>query len=103
MVAARGLCLEVFGLAAPGLDGGLVAASTDFGQSSQLGIADRPIIDLENLDDKFIHLTNDAIQKQGEDFGKFENCNKLSYSDFQRYLNQYHGDLEIDVLKHIVP
>ena len=59
--------------------------------------------DLENLDDKFIHLTNDAIQKQGEDFGKFENCNKLSYSDFQRYLNQYHGELEIDVLKHIVP
>lgn len=38
--------------------------------------------DLDNLDDKFIHLTNDAIQKQGEDFGKFENCNKMSYSDF---------------------
>lgn len=32
-----------------------------------------------NYDDKFIHLTNDAIQKKGDDFGKFENCNKLSY------------------------
>ena len=38
--------------------------------------------DLDNLDDKFIHLTNDAIQKQGEDFGKFENYNKMSYTDF---------------------
>ena len=27
----------------------------------------------------------------------------MSYSDFQRYLNQYHADLEIDVMKHIVP
>ena len=59
--------------------------------------------DLDNLNDKFIHLTNDAIQKQAEDFGKFENFNKLSYGDFQRYLNQYHADLEVDVLKHIVP
>ena len=49
--------------------------------------------DLSNLDDVFIHLTNDAIQKKGDDFGKFENCNKLSYGDFQRYLNQFHADL----------
>jgi len=38
--------------------------------------------DLNALDDKFIHLTNDAIQKQDEDFGKFENFNKMSYGDF---------------------
>jgi hypothetical protein len=43
--------------------------------------------DLTDLSDKFVHLTNDAIQKQGEDFGKFENFNKMSYGDFQRYLN----------------
>ncbi len=35
--------------------------------------------DLYNVNDKFIHLTNDAIQKKGEDFGKYEKCNKLSY------------------------
>ena len=40
----------------------------------------------KNLD-KFIHLTNDAIQKYSEDYGKFENGNKLSYFDFQRYLD----------------
>ena len=40
----------------------------------------------KNLD-KFIHLTNDAIQKYSEDYGKFENGNKLSYFDFQKYLD----------------
>ena len=43
--------------------------------------------DLNDLSNKFIHLTNDAIQKNAEDFGKFETGNKMSYGDFQRYLN----------------
>lgn len=34
-----------------------------------------------------IHLTNDAIQKKSEDYGKYENGNKISFSDFQRYLD----------------
>lgn len=58
-----------------------------------------------------IHLTNDAVQKKGDDYGKFENANKvdinfntftknlrlmnfffflkkkLSFSDFQKYLD----------------
>jgi hypothetical protein len=37
---------------------------------------------LENFYNKYIHLTNDAIQKYSEDYGKFENANKLSYPDF---------------------
>lgn len=36
---------------------------------------------------KFVHLTNDAVQKHAEDYGKFETGNKLSYADFQRYLD----------------
>lgn len=59
--------------------------------------------DLGNLDDKYIHLTNDAIQKQADDFGKFENFNKMSYQDFQKYLNQNYMTLKIDVIKHIIP
>lgn len=27
----------------------------------------------------------------------------MSYGDFQRYLNQYHAEAEVDVIKHIVP
>lgn len=36
--------------------------------------------DLSNLLDPFIHLTNDAIQKKGENYGRFEEGNKLTYS-----------------------
>ena len=38
-----------------------------------------------NLDDiscKIIHLTNDAIQNKGEEYGRFESGNKLSFRDF---------------------
>ena len=43
----------------------------------------------KNLSNNFIHLTNDAIQKHADDYGKYENGNKLSYSDFQRYLDSH--------------
>lgn len=39
---------------------------------------------------KFIHLTNDAIQSQSEDYGKFEPANKASFSELNKYLeSQY--------------
>ena len=37
--------------------------------------------------DPLVHLTNDAIQKNCENYGRFEKGNKLSYSDFQKYLD----------------
>ena len=36
----------------------------------------------DDLTNKYIHLTNDAIQKNSNDYGKFENGNKMSLSDF---------------------
>mmetsp|Transcript_7427 Transcript_7427/g.11616 ORF Transcript_7427/g.11616 Transcript_7427/m.11616 type:complete len:124 (-) Transcript_7427:163-534(-) len=39
----------------------------------------------------------------GDDFGKFENFNKMSLSDFQKYLNYNHGGMRVDVWKHIIP
>ena len=33
-----------------------------------------------------MHLTNDAVQKDGESYGKFESGNKLSYADFDKLL-----------------
>jgi hypothetical protein len=35
--------------------------------------------DLDDLGNDLIHLTNDAIQKHGEDYGRFEEGNKISY------------------------
>ena len=37
---------------------------------------------LKNVENRLIHLTNDAIQKKSEGYGKFENCNKVSFHDF---------------------
>ena len=40
----------------------------------------------DRLDNKFIHLTNDAIQKSSADYGKYENSNKMSYAQFDKFL-----------------
>lgn len=39
-----------------------------------------------------MHLTNDAIQKHSEDYGKYESANKLSYIEFQRYIDFSMGE-----------
>lgn len=43
--------------------------------------------DLDDLDNLYVHLTNDAVQRYSESFQKYEPGNKLSYSEFQRYLD----------------
>ena len=50
---------------------------------------------------KFIHLTNDAVQKQSEEYGKFEFGNKVSFQEYQQYLNQTEPSLNIDFKHHI--
>lgn len=42
---------------------------------------------LNDIENVFVHLTNDAIQCDSEKYGKFQPGNKLSYSQFQRYLD----------------
>lgn len=42
---------------------------------------------MANIKDRFIHLTNDAVQKNSPNYGRFEDGNKLSYDDFQDYIN----------------
>ncbi len=42
---------------------------------------------------KFVHLTNDAVQKYCEDYGKFEPANKISFNELDKYLKrQYKYD-----------
>ena len=33
-----------------------------------------------------IHLTNDAVQKYSEDYGKFEKGNKISFEEFKKFI-----------------
>ena len=37
---------------------------------------------LYDVGDPFVHLTNDAIQKNSDEYGKFEAGNKLSFQEF---------------------
>ena len=40
-------------------------------------------LSLSEKDNYFIHLTNNAIQKNNENYGKFENGNQLSFEDLE--------------------
>lgn len=61
------------------------------------------LFDLEELDNEFIHLTNDAIQRNSEDYEKYEPANKLSYSEFQRYLDYTYPSKNYSLEKDILP
>lgn len=50
-----------------------------------------------------IHLTNDAVQKKAEDYGKFEAGNKLSYVDFQNYIDKNFSDLNVCFERDLLP
>ena len=46
---------------------------------------------LGEYSNNYVHLTNDAIQYQSGDYGKFEEGNKLSFNTFQKYLDSNHN------------
>ncbi|KAL4491452.1 hypothetical protein ABPG72_008108 [Tetrahymena utriculariae] len=58
---------------------------------------------LKNLENRMIHLTNEAVQKRGEDFGKFENGNKLSYAELQKYIDSTYPKENYNFMQSIYP
>ena len=58
---------------------------------------------VKDTSNNFIHLTNDAIQKHSEEYGKFEDGNKLSYKDFQRYLDHHYSERKVNFVQEILP
>jgi hypothetical protein len=52
-------------------------------------------------DKQMVHLTNYCMQKNSENLGKFEDGNTLSFDDFQKYLDEFHGESRVDVREHI--
>ncbi|KAL4455467.1 hypothetical protein ABPG74_012619 [Tetrahymena malaccensis] len=40
---------------------------------------------------KYIHLTNNAIQKNSEQYGQFENGNSINYATLKKYINSING------------
>lgn len=57
----------------------------------------------KNITNRFIHLTNDAIQKRSENYGKYESSNKLSYQDFEKYLKTNFTKQNISFYSDIYP
>jgi len=60
-------------------------------------------IDLENVDDKFVHLTNNAIQKYSDKYGSFEDGNQMSFENFQKYLNDHYPEKGINLAEDMLP
>ncbi|OMJ78863.1 hypothetical protein SteCoe_21216 [Stentor coeruleus] len=58
---------------------------------------------INDTNNNFIHLTNDAVQKHSDDYGKYEDNNKMSYKDFQRYLDYEITDKSINFYTSILP
>jgi hypothetical protein len=56
-----------------------------------------------DIGNPYIHLTNDAVQKYCDDYGKYENGNKLSYRDFQRYLDFHCSEMKVNFFEKILP
>lgn len=50
-----------------------------------------------------IHLTNDAVQKCYPLYGKYEMYNKLSYEEFQRYLDVTYSNKKYNFKEDILP
>ena len=39
-----------------------------------------------------VHFTNDSVQCESDDYGKYEPGNKLSYADLQKYFDYEHAE-----------
>ena len=50
-----------------------------------------------------MHLTNDAIQKNTAEYGKYEKGNKLSYSELQKYLEGAFPGKKYDFVEGALP
>lgn len=55
-----------------------------------------------NNPNNYVHLTNNCLQKNGENYGKHEEGNTLSLNALQKYFDEKFPELEISVEKHLL-
>ena len=60
-------------------------------------------INLDDVDNKFVHLTNNAIQKFGKDYGKFEDGNQMSFGQFQEYIETEYASKNVSLYRDLLP
>lgn len=42
----------------------------------------------DDINNQFVHLTNNAIQKNAQDYGHFEDGNQISFVQFEEYVKE---------------
>ena len=60
-------------------------------------------VNLKNVDDAFVHLTNNAVQKKSETYGAFEDGNQLNFAQFQDYIDLHYPGAGVSVKGDLVP
>lgn len=60
---------------------------------------------VDRLNDDYVHLTNNAIQKNCPDYGKQEDGNQLSFNDLRNYMRKesINSNRSMDFDKDIIP
>lgn len=64
-------------------------------------------LDDDAITNKFVHLTNNAVQKLNDCYGMFENGNQLSFKDLEAYLARnkinmdFRGKMVTKIKEHI--
>ena len=53
--------------------------------------------------DNYVHLTNNCLQKNFDNYGIHEKGNTLSFQDFQMYLEETFGEFRVDFWEHLLP
>jgi hypothetical protein len=57
--------------------------------------------DKKNLENEYVHLTNNAVQKNAPNYGTYEDGNQLSFQGFRNYISD--NNLGCDFDRDIVP
>jgi hypothetical protein len=50
----------------------------------------------------YVHLTNNCLQKHGENYGKHEEGNTIGFEVLQEYLQSKHPSLEVELTQHFL-
>ena len=59
-------------------------------------------IDPDDPDNRFVHLTNIAVQKYSENYGQHEDGNILSTNQFQEYIDKAYPNKNYSVDKELM-
>jgi len=97
LIQKRKFDIRVFALAVCHADTGLIRGY--FYDEGYLRTSSKDY-NIEKWDNRLIHLTNDAVQKNSADYGKYESANKISYQDFDKHLIK---EKNVSFLQTIVP